>query len=173
MRDKKVEKMKKYAKYVTRAKELRVKDAKIIPTKSIVTAEWVRIKCQFGCSGYGHGLMCPPYTPTPEQTRRILTCYNYALLVHVDEMINVSKIVFKIEEELFFDGYYKAFSMGAGPCFLCEKCPKFCRHLTEARPSMEACGIDVYKTVRAHGFPIEVLKTKNCKFNFYGLILIE
>lgn len=51
MRDKKVEKMKKYAKYVTRAKELRVKDAKIIPTKSIVTAEWVRIKCQFGCGG--------------------------------------------------------------------------------------------------------------------------
>ena len=173
MRDKKVEKMKKYAKCVTRAKELRVKDAKIIPTKSIVTAEWVRIKCQFGCGGYDRRLTCPPHSPTPEQTRRILTHYNYALLVHVDEMINVSKIVFKIEEEIFFDGYYKAFGMGAGPCYLCEKCPKFCKYPDKARPSMEACGIDVYRTVRAHGFPIEVLRTEKCKFNFYGLVLIE
>lgn len=165
--------MEKYARYATRAKELGAKDAKIIPTDSVVTADWVRIKCQFGCSGFGRRLTCPPSSPTPEQTARILKHYKHALLIHTDEMIDINNIVATIEKEVFFDGHYKAFGMGAGPCYLCEKCPKFCKHPDEARPSMEACGIDVYKTVRTHGFPIKVLKTKKCKFNFYGLILIE
>lgn len=38
---------------------------------------------------------------------------------------------------------------------------------------MEACGIVVFRTVGTQGFPIEVLKTKKFKYNFYGLILIE
>jgi hypothetical protein len=38
---------------------------------------------------------------------------------------------------------------------------------------MEACGIDVFSTVRAHGFPIAVLKTTHDKPNYYGLVLIE
>ncbi len=165
--------MEQFEKYITRAMELGVKEAKVIPADSIVTAEWVRIKCQFGCGGYGQRLTCPPSTPTPEQTRSILKDYKNALLLHSDEMIDISKIVVKIETEIFFDGFYKAFGLGAGPCFLCEECPEFCNHSKEARPSMEACGIDVYETVRPHGFPIEVLKTKECKFNFYGIILID
>ncbi len=114
--------MEKYTKYITRAKELGAKDAKAILANSIVTAEWVRVKCQYGCSGYGRSLACPPFTPTPEQTRKILTHYNAALLVHVDEMIDVNKIVSTLEKEIFFDGYYKAFGMGAGPCNICKKC---------------------------------------------------
>jgi hypothetical protein len=38
---------------------------------------------------------------------------------------------------------------------------------------MEACGIDVFSTVKTHGFPIEVLKDENCEPNYYGLVLIE
>jgi predicted metal-binding protein len=165
--------MKKYKKYIAGAKELGAKDAEIIPANSIVTAEWVRVKCQYGCSGYGRSLACPPFTPPPEQTKKILSHYNDALLVHVDEMIDVNDIVSTLEKEIFFDGYYKAFGMGAGPCNRCKECSEFCRHPDEARPSMEACGIDVYSTVRTQGFPIQVLKTKKCKFNFYGVILIE
>jgi predicted metal-binding protein len=56
---------------------------------------------------------------------------------------------------------------------LCERCPKFCRRPEEARPSMEASGIDVYATARANGFPIEVVKTRACKENYYGVVLIE
>ena len=165
--------MTKYQKYIARARELGVTAATIIPTNSIVTAEWVRVKCQYGCGGYGRSLACPPSAPTPEQTRKILAHYNDALLVHVDEMINVNKIVSTLEKEIFFDGYYKVFGMGAGPCDRCEECPEVCQHPDDVRPSMEACGIDVYSTVRTHGFPIQVLKTKECKFNFYGVILIE
>ena len=77
------------------------------------------------------------------------------------------------DQTIFLDGYYKAFAMGAGPCQLCTKCGKLCRHAEKARPSMEACGVDVYSTVRANGFPIEVLKTNSCAGNYYGVVLIE
>ena len=92
----------------------------------------------------------------------------------MDERFRINEIVPMMEKEIFLDGYFKAFGMGAGPCYLCDKCSlQFCEYPDQARPSMEACGIDVYTTVRAHGFPIEVLRTKDCKFNCYGLILIE
>jgi len=169
--------MEKYEKYLGKAKELGVKDARIIPAKSIITAEWVRMKCQFGCGGYGRRLCCPPNTPTPGQTARMLEDYEHALLVHIDgtsiEGSDINRIVFELELGMFFDGFYRAFGMGAGPCHLCDECPELCRHPAEARPSMESCGIDVFGTVRQFGLPIDVLKDRKERSNYYGLILIE
>ena len=48
-------------------------DAKKLDPHEVKTAEWVRLKCQFGCGGYGSCLTCPPNSPTPAQTRRLLT----------------------------------------------------------------------------------------------------
>jgi predicted metal-binding protein len=42
-----------------------------------------------------------------------------------------------------------------------------------ARPSMEACGIDVYKIARDNGFPIEVVRTRGEEWNIYGLVLVK
>ena len=165
--------MTKYSKYIKRAKDLGAVDAKFILTNTVVTGDWVRIKCQFGCGGFGRSLTCPPNSPTSEQTKRLLSNYVDALLIHTDGTVEINEIVPVLEQELFFDGYYKAFGIGSGPCERCEKCPDFCKHPSEARPAMEACGIDVFGTVRAHGFPIEVLTKKDCKGNYYGLVLIE
>ena len=73
------------------------------------------------------------------------------------------------------DGYYKAWSMKCGPCDLCKECnlSGSCRHGLEARPSMEACGIDVYKTARDNGFPIQVVRTRDAEMNVFGLVLVE
>jgi len=38
---------------------------------------------------------------------------------------------------------------------------------------MEACGIDVFKTARDNGFPIEVVRTREEGSNRYGVILVE
>ena len=165
--------MKGYTRYIKKTKELGAKAAKVISAKSIVTAEWVRLKCQFGCDGYGYALTCPPNSPTPEQTRRMLGDYKYAILVRGDESSDIRKIVTTLEREIFLDGYYKAFAMASGPCRLCAKCPQFCTHPEQARPSMEACGIDVYATARASRFPIKVLKATICNGNYYGVVLIE
>jgi hypothetical protein len=38
---------------------------------------------------------------------------------------------------------------------------------------MEACGIDVFSTVKKLGFPIDVIRTTRQCPNYYGLILVE
>ncbi|MHC4661735.1 MAG: DUF2284 domain-containing protein, partial [Planctomycetota bacterium] len=66
--------------FVKRAKELGAIRAKIIKASSIKTAEWVRLKCRFGCGGYGSSLCCPPHTPTPGEMREVIDCYKDAIL---------------------------------------------------------------------------------------------
>ncbi len=165
-----------YEAYARTALRMKAKDARIIPAESVFVAQWVREKCRFGCGGYGQRLTCPPRSPTPEETKRMLSHYKFALLVHGDENTPVNRIVAKLERKIFLDGHERAFAFGCGPCLLCDDCPtdpEGCRHPDEARPSMEAAGIDVYSTVRAQGLPIEVLKDEKAKPNYYGLVLIE
>ena len=59
-------------------------DAKIISPADVETASWVRLKCKFGCNGYGQTLVCPPYTPTPKQMREVLDSYKRAVLIHFE-----------------------------------------------------------------------------------------
>jgi predicted metal-binding protein len=162
--------------FISRACKLGAIEAKIISPKQVFTAEWVRRKCQYGCDGFGEHLTCPPYSPTPQETRRLLDEYETALLIHCPSRgSEVLQIVCILEREAFISGYYKAFGMSAGPCSLCNKCnvQKTCCHTEQARPSMEACGIDVYKTARTAGYPIEVVRDHTCTENYYGLLLLE
>lgn len=163
--------------WVDAAVRLGAKEAKIISPASVVTAAWVRLKCQYGCGGYGKRLTCPPHSPTPEQTRAVLDCYRKAVLVHCPsegEWEAIGRIVAALEREVFLAGHYKAFAFGSGPCELCEECSfEDCAHPEQARPSMEAAGIDVYATARGNGFPIEVVRDRSCPQNYYGLVLIE
>ncbi|HVQ00918.1 MAG TPA: DUF2284 domain-containing protein [Candidatus Thermoplasmatota archaeon] len=162
--------------FITRACALGAKEAKVVSPQQVFTAEWVRRKCQYGCDGYHEHLTCPPYSPTPQEMRRMLDEYTTAILIHCPgELVDVKELIYKLEREAFLSGYYKAFGMGSGPCYLCDTCDtnKPCRHADQARPSMEACGIDVYKTARTAGYPIEVVRDSTCPQNYYGLLLLE
>ena len=161
--------------FVHRACELGALEAKVIDPRTVVTAAWVRLKCQYGCGGYGKSLCCPPHTPTPDETPAAINCSHTALLVHFDRQGQpVSEAIVTLEREIFLDGYYKALGFGAGPCRLCKTCNnEMCVQPREARPAMEACGIDVYATARANGFPIQVLTDREAVEDCYGLVLIE
>jgi len=166
--------------YCQRAVEMGVDGAREIDPSSIVTAEWVRMKCQFGCPGFGNSHCCPPHSPTHDVTRKVIDSYRKAILLHKrlekgERGKGVTEIVVSLEIEMFLDGYYKAWSMGAGPCRLCKECDLAipCKQGYRARPSMEACGIDVFKTARDNGFPIEVVRTRDQERNIFGVILAE
>ena len=164
------------AKYARKAVKLGAQEAKLISAETVVTAHWLRIKCQYGCSGYGRCLACPPYSPTPEKTAKVLKDYRTAILIHGNDHTDVTSIAAALEREAFLDGCYKAFAMGSGPCRLCSECEleaEECRYPDEARPAMEACGIDVFQTARNNDFPIEVVRNRNCEQNYYGIVLIE
>jgi predicted metal-binding protein len=160
--------------FLRKSLELGAREARIIAPKTVVTGPWVRWKCQFGCGGYNSSLMCPPHSPPPEETRRVLNSYQKAILFESGGL-DTKEIAAKLEREIFLGGYYKALGLGAGPCRLCRSCAfeEGCRHPEEARPALEACGVDVFATARRHGFKIEVVKTYKDPQHYFGLLLIE
>jgi predicted metal-binding protein len=64
-----------------RALELGAADAKIIPASKIVVEDRVVLKCKVGCNNYGKTLACPPYTPSAEEFRKIVSEYSYAMFM--------------------------------------------------------------------------------------------
>jgi predicted metal-binding protein len=66
---------------VTAAKNLGAADAKVIPAAEVVVENRVPLKCRTGCIAYGKKLTCPPYVPSPDEFRKILSEYRSALLV--------------------------------------------------------------------------------------------
>ena len=80
------------------------------------------------------------------------------------------------EAAAFKMGFYYAAGLSGGECCLCDECvgansSEGCRHPFEARPSMEAMGIDVIKTCKKAGMP--VLLSSKAKVRWTGLVLID
>jgi predicted metal-binding protein len=137
---------------------------------------------------YGKSYCCPPDTPTPDQMRQVLGSYQRAILFHFQSarisghsrkksFSDFISALVDLEGEMFRDGYYKVLVLLAGPCGLCEQCARTrgepCALRSRARPSMEACGIDVYATARGNGFHIQPLREKGETQNDYCLMLVD
>ncbi len=162
--------------------------AKPIHPGSVITAPWVRLKCQFGCPLFGQSYCCPPDSPTPEQTRKVLDSYHRAILFHLElpytpapERNKILKPFYKmltdLESEMFKAGHYRTLVFLRGHCRLCEVCSKLtgdpCKMGNQARPSMESTGIDVYQTARNNGFFIQPLSERGKTSNNYCLMLVD
>jgi predicted metal-binding protein len=199
--------------------------AELIEASKIVTDNRVTLKCRIPpCEAYGRNLMCPPYSPTAEQTREVISWYKYGILLAVEmrnlpdefwnliqqedatmaklfldptfvkyELLTETVLVRKlhelvnfIEREAHNRGYFYAVGYSAYSCTLCldrykdrmdQEGPwamcdvtKPCIRPYEARPSMEASGIDVYATYRNIGKELP-MASKNF-LSATGLVLI-
>ncbi len=70
---------------IDRAHALGADRAAPLCADAVVVDERVRLKCRVPrCSSYGRNLMCPPYVPSPDETRAALARYGAALLVQQD-----------------------------------------------------------------------------------------
>jgi predicted metal-binding protein len=47
----------------------------------VVVEDRVVLKCKVGCNHYGKTLACPPYTPSAEEFRKIVSEYSYAMFM--------------------------------------------------------------------------------------------
>ena len=147
----------------------------LIPAERIVTASWVRMKCECGCSMYGKNLQCPPRGMDHLGTKQMLRSYNWAILLEgAPPGRDFHKKLLRMEKRAFLAGFHKAFAMGAGPCPVCENCPEEgpCRHPDQSRPSMEGSGIDVYSTASDAGIYLRPLTDKNQYVKYIGLLLL-
>ena len=102
------------------------------------------------------------------------------------DVSRIYSIVGDIESMAFYDGHHLSIGFGAGNCLfvLCQEkgCQVLqggtCRFPLRSRPSMEACSIDVYRTVENAGWSIYPLGIR-CDVSevksgvHVGLILIE
>lgn len=141
----------------------------------VLTAAWVREKCRFGCAGYDAGAQCPPRSPAPDDTRKLLAGYRRVLLVQGEPPTAAfHERMLALERAAFLAGFPRAFTFVAGPCRLCPICePDACRRPADARPSMEAAGIDVYGTAEAAGWRLEPVPDRESPVTYLGLLLVD
>ena len=157
---------------------------------NIVIAQWVNLKCRYGCSQYKANWSCPPATPDLNEARTILSEYTTALLLvgsqnrndfykdsnrNRTDQVKYWKSIVSLERMLFLKGYDKAISLVSGACSLCKKCayPDACRFPMEKRPTVESFYIDLVGTLKNLGIDTKVALELNETFKYYSIILLD
>ena len=168
----------------------RIQGIQLIKTSQIMVAQWVRLKCRYGCDNYNTNWCCPPATVTVKEAKEILREYKSALLLcgeadHPHFYTNISKkrrkqvefwkSTIAIERELFLLGYHKAFGLTSESCALCKKCayPENCLFPKEKRPSVESFSIDIFQTLQRIGKETKIAQKIEDHYNHYSIILLE
>lgn len=171
-------------KYRQRALELGATEVKIITPADVLIDERVLAKCTYPkCDDYGTNANCPPHAMRPDQVRKVVDNYRYALFIKLESppeelagpnikdksaagapwKRKLNEIAAKLEAEAFYDGYYLALAFGMGSCKTLF-CPdtdcralvpgQACAHFFKARSSMEAVGMDVCTMATRVGWDI-------------------
>ncbi len=163
------------------------RDFKWIDPQKIVVSRWVRMKCMFGCSEYGRTASCPPNVPTVAECKEFFREYKNAVVFHFPKSVpkpearhawtrKLNLALLKLEREVFVAGHEKAFLLFLDSCNICSECvgqKEACKEPRLARPTPEAMAIDVFSTVRAVGYPIQVLSDYSQPMNRYAFLFID
>jgi predicted metal-binding protein len=151
------------------------RQAKVIQTRSIVLGAWIRLKCQYGCAHFGRLFTCPPYSPTHDEAADILVDYKKALLIQGGSEQNLNEVGLALEGRLRQKGFHKAFAVHARPCDLCEECTidTRCHYPEKARPTLQACGINLSETLSLNGWQDDARLTPCSETSSIGMVLID
>ena len=177
----------KYIKLEDLFKENGYHDYRWVAPEQIVVAQWVRLKCMFGCPNYGRKAACPPQVPTVDECRKFFHEYESAVIFHIQKQFDDPDDRFKwykkltiefakLERNVFLSGFEKAFILSLGGCYLCRECSEkrnLCKQPELARPSPEAMAVDVYSTVRKLGYPIFVKTDYTQTMDRYVFLLVQ
>lgn len=162
-------------------------DYRWIDPKQIVAAQWVRMKCMFGCNEYGRGAACPPNTPTVAECERFFREYSHAVILHFEGRMarpedrhawsaRINAKLVELERGVFLAGYERAFMLFMDSCGFCKTCSgrrDTCEQPRLARPTPEAMAVDVYATVRRFGFEINVRTDYNQPMDRFAFFMIH
>ncbi|MFO7716923.1 DUF2284 domain-containing protein [Desulfosarcina sp.] len=162
-------------------------DYQWIDPQKIIVAQWVRMKCMFGCGEYGRGGACPPNTPSVAECERFFKEYADALILHFAGRMNqpedrhawsakINAGLVKLERAVFLAGYPRAFQLFMDSCCFCKTCTgnrETCEQPRMARPAPEAMAVDVYATVRQFGFEINVRTDYDQEMDRYAFLMVH
>ena len=165
-------------KYIDLALELGAADAVFFTDDQICWDSRTLLKCMYGCSDWGKNHTCPSrsHNPTMAEMKEMFSRYRWGIIIHTKEKKLSQKISLAVEGAAYHDGYY--FAMSLSDCGLCKECAAVscadCRFVQLARPAFHSVGIDVFKTVRQFGLPIETLPSRDHPDqNWYSAVFIE
>jgi len=167
-------------------------DFRWIDPRKIVVSRWVRMKCMFGCPGYGNAC-CPPNTPSVDECKKFFEEYTEFVVFHFQKKVEkpedryewtkeINARLLKLEREVFLAGNPKTFLLFMDTCAFCLNCATLtqtpgerskCNDKRSARPVPEAMAVDVFSTVKQLDYPIEVLKDYSACMNRYAFLLVE
>jgi len=138
----------KYQFLVKLALENGASDAKIISADKVVVEDRVVLKCKVGCNHYGKTLACPPYTPSAEEFRKIVSEYSYAMFMK-----------FKSKAEADPEVYKKLTVAETDPTVpkeIKEKAAKFWADWKDDKRKMLQSVVDLEKAAMSNGYGLAI-----------------
>ncbi|MEE9248987.1 MAG: DUF2284 domain-containing protein [Dehalococcoidia bacterium] len=136
---------------------------------------------------YHHGILVQVECPIQDELKALVEAKDetYAQLHKKSDFIEAKRksvnpswhklhgVAMGLEREAIKLGYYLSAGLVAGSCRLCDECDVSapCKRPYEARPSMEACGIDVVGTSRNAGWHLP-FPARTDKIFLTGLVMI-
>ena len=145
-----------------------------------------KLKCAYGCRGYGKRLSCPPHIISIDEFREILKEYDTTILLIEEHDTSAEKDIFKawsklrkgsfnkmleLEHDAFRQGFIYAQLLRPGACNECETCGDECNKPEIRRFPPEAVGINLSKLMEK-----KRLKMEYCNFDrvkCVGILLLE
>lgn len=140
-----------------------------INTDDLVFEELVKLNC-FYCARRGTNWKCPPNIPDLDY-KKVFSEYDRAAFVYnrlsfnkatysdvrTESSVLLHKTLLYLEEYLFSHGASTCASFTGGSCKLCKNgCGKeHCNNPGLARMPLEASGVNVVKSAKKYGIPIE------------------
>ena len=170
---------------IRRALELGLR-AYPVKTAAIPVENRARIKCEYGCRGYGKRLSCPPHIMDIDEFRKILHEYDNALLLieehdmsHEPDILKAWSFLrrgsfhkmLELEYLAFREGFTYAQLLRPGACNECDVCAEKCRKPEFRRFPPEAVGINVGKIMDTVGETFIFCDPADIKC--VGILLIE
>lgn len=160
---------------VKKAVELGATGAGLIETDKVVFDPRSNLKCRFGCNRWGRYWTCPPNLDiSQERFLEAFGRYRMGLVIQAPNPSVSQDVTLAVEKEAMLShGCMLAFALLL--CVKCEECafPDPCRFPHLARPSMDAYGIDIGKTVEQLDFKVEFDSSGTLVPAWYSMVLLD
>ncbi|MBL7212714.1 MAG: DUF2284 domain-containing protein [Desulfobacteraceae bacterium] len=164
-----------YRTLIERAVELGAVQAKLIDTDQIVFDPRSHLKCRFGCNRWGRFWTCPPHLDlSQEMFMHAFSKYSKGVIIKTSEPKRGQEVAVAIEKEaMIVSGLRFAFALSL--CVQCEECsyPDPCRFPHLARPSMDAYGVDIGKTLEHLGLEVDFDREGKLTPAWYSMVLLD
>lgn len=165
----------KYQALIDKSIELGAREAKMIDTEKIVFDPRSHLKCRFGCNRWGRFWTCPPHLGiSSEMFMDAFQQYQKAIIIKAADPKVGQEVALAIEKEAMLS-HGCEFSFAMALCVQCDECayPEPCLSPHLARPSMDAFGVNIGKTVEPLGFEVAFDKEGKLLPAWYCMVLLD